>query len=274
MSVLIVTLFGCTESGDVPAYLHLSDYVVHTKAGEGSASHKITDAWVFVNGRSLGAYQLPAILPVIAEGETNVDIFPVIKENGVSAHSLMYPFYTKLDTVIDFDPPQETRIELQTSYHNLLDFKVLEDFEGGHFFTSEIDEDDGTKIEITTTDAFEGTASGKIVLNADNPILEAGWQDFTFPKRGGLAFVELNYKANTSFVIGLRGFKDGIEIKRYDAVVNARDEWNKIYFNFSEYIEPDIFDQYHLVIVGVWTEELNLEEVVINIDNVKLIVQE
>jgi hypothetical protein len=187
----------------------------------------------------------------------------------------MYPFYRKLDTVINFDPPQVVSFDLNTFYHGALDFEIEEDFEGGHFFTEDLDQDDGTKIETVTTDVFEGISSGKIVLTEENKIIEAAWHElFPFPRRGGIAFVELNYKANAPFVIGIRGFKNGLEEKRYDAVVNAREDWNKIYFNFSEYIEPDLFDQYHIVIVGVWTEDLGLEEVEIGIDNVKLIVQE
>lgn len=271
MMLSMVMVLACGEDGEIPAYVELTSYSLSTLPGEGSASHKITDAWLFVEGRSIGAYQLPAEIPILGDGPTKLDIFPVIKENGVQAFSIMYPFYTKMDTVFDLEVAESRRLELSTTYSKDVNFAIIEDFEGSHFFTQEIDGNDGTKIEIDRTDVFEGTSSGKIVLTQQDSIIEAGWHQFFFPGRGGTVFIELDYKCNIPFIVGLRGSKDGTFIKLYENFINTKDTWNKIYFNVSELIEPEVFDQYHPVIVGVRPDNLEEDEAVIHVDNFKLI---
>lgn len=262
---------SCGEDGEVPAYVELSSFNLTTGPGEGSASHKITDAWVFVEGQSIGAYQIPAEVPIIGDGPTKLDIFPVIKENGVQAFSIMYPFYNKMDTLFDLQVAESRPLELSTTYSKDVNFAIIEDFEGSHFFTQEIDGNDGTKIEIDRAEVFEGTGSGKIVLTQKDSTIEAGWHQFFFPGRGGTVFIELDYKCNIPFIIGLRGSKDGGFIKLYENFINTKDTWNKIYFNVSDVIEPEVFDQYHPVIVGVRPINLEEDEAVIHVDNFKLI---
>ncbi|MDX1685832.1 MAG: hypothetical protein R3275_11395 [Saprospiraceae bacterium] len=265
----ILMMIGCQEDGEIPAYLELTDFELVTEIGEGSNSHKITDAWVFVNGNSIGAYQLPSTVPVIGEGSTKLDIFPVIKENGVLAHSIMYPFYKKMTGDYDLIPGEVINLELTTQYEEGLEF-IIEDFDGTHFFTEDIDGNPSTKIEITSDDAFEGN-SGLIVLNEGQEVLEAGWEMAFAPERAEQAFIEINYKTNIPFVVGLIGIKNGAQSKWYEAIINVSEEWNKIYFNVTDIIEPSVFDVVSPVIVGVWSDDIGVDEAVIRIDNFKLI---
>lgn len=266
-----IFLYSCQEDGAVPSFIEIVDYELTTELGEGTDNDKITDAWIFVDGKSLGAYELPSTLPIISDGPVQLDIWPVIKENGVLANSIIYPFYTKMSGTYTFNPEETTKLDLQTTYRDDLTFEVVEDFEGGHFFTDDVDGDPATTITVTSVDAFEGGSSGRIVLNEDNPYLEAGWKDLFYPERAELAWVELNYKTNIPFVIGLRGVKDGMPVGDYNTFINTKNEWNKIYFNFSSLIDPTIFDAAQLVIVAGWTSILDVEEAEILIDNVKFI---
>lgn len=268
-----LALISCKEDGAIPAYIILDEFTVAVEPGEGSASDKITDAWVFVDGQSIGAYQLPAEIPVIADGPTLLDIRPVVKENGIIGNSIMYPFYEKVSGTFDLKPGEKRKIELVTEYLDGLEFAVLEDFEGGHFFTNDIDGDRQTEIVITDEDVFEGENSGRIVLTEENPLLQAGWQDAFTPVRSERAWVELNYKTNIPFIIGLNGARDGVPLSDYTTFVNTKNEWNKIYFNFTSLIDPTVFDVVQLVIVGLWSEGNEVEEAEILIDNVKLIRQ-
>ena len=122
----VLLLLACGKEGEVPAYLSVPAYTLTTTTDEGSASHKITDVWVFVEGQSIGAYQLPSLIPVVGVGPTELDFFPVIKENGILAFSIMYPFYTKTDTVIDLQPNETIELDLTTSYQEDINFAVIE----------------------------------------------------------------------------------------------------------------------------------------------------
>ncbi len=58
----------------LPAYIYIPAFELRTTQGEGSASSAITDVWLTVNGEFLGAYELPARIPVLQTGWTHKPI--------------------------------------------------------------------------------------------------------------------------------------------------------------------------------------------------------
>src|SRR5689334_23258519 len=69
-----------------------------TNASQGTNSSSITDMWLFVDGNLLGAFELPAHIPVLAEGSHTLTIRPGILINGIKGSRGPYPFYTSYDT--------------------------------------------------------------------------------------------------------------------------------------------------------------------------------
>ncbi|HHS95849.1 MAG TPA: hypothetical protein ENJ45_04600, partial [Phaeodactylibacter sp.] len=84
-----------------PAYLHIASYTLSASSTQGGNTHKVTDAWVYVNGNSLGAYQMPVTLPVLETGEVVLEIFPGIKTNGIAELPEIYPFYKRDSIAIE-----------------------------------------------------------------------------------------------------------------------------------------------------------------------------
>ena len=59
----------------VPAYVHLDKIDLNTQSDEGSKSHKITDAWVYLDDQLVGTFELPSTFPVLTEnGNHNLKI--------------------------------------------------------------------------------------------------------------------------------------------------------------------------------------------------------
>ncbi len=57
---------GCEKKDDaslVPSYLYIEKIGLNTQYEQGTASHKITDAWVYVDETLIGAFELPATIP-------------------------------------------------------------------------------------------------------------------------------------------------------------------------------------------------------------------
>ena len=78
----------------VPSYINIpSIEVVTDLTNEGSNSHKITDAWVYFDNNLQGVYPLPASFPVLLSGKQNISIKAGIKNNGIAATRVKYPFY-------------------------------------------------------------------------------------------------------------------------------------------------------------------------------------
>jgi hypothetical protein len=51
-----------------------ADVSLNTSASEGSASHKITDAWVYVDDQLVGVWEVPSKIPALEAGEHTVKV--------------------------------------------------------------------------------------------------------------------------------------------------------------------------------------------------------
>src|SRR5688572_31891479 len=71
---------------DTPSYLKINKIVLDPRKNStetyGTASNNITDAWVFVNGKLIGTFELPASIPVLESGSAKVEILPGIYGDG------------------------------------------------------------------------------------------------------------------------------------------------------------------------------------------------
>lgn len=95
--VTLLTYSGCKvldPDEEVPSYLYIKPFEVNVSNPiYGTASDKITDAWVYVDGAFWGIYELPAYIPYFGTDSTRIIIRPGIKQNGISSKRVYYPFY-------------------------------------------------------------------------------------------------------------------------------------------------------------------------------------
>ncbi|MDR0368011.1 MAG: hypothetical protein LBH82_02580 [Bacteroidales bacterium] len=88
--------FSCNSDIDIPSYIYIEnvDFKVRDRERQGTESHNIPFIFLSVDGTEIGYYQLPALVPVIADGQTNITVKPGIRLNGLSQQRVDYPFYT------------------------------------------------------------------------------------------------------------------------------------------------------------------------------------
>ena len=262
---------GCEQEEPIPAYLYVTPFTITTNpAIQGTGSANITEVWVTVDEVFLGVYALPAEIPVLAQGPTEVRLEAGIKENGLAATPDIYLFYEPVELSVDLQPAQTDTLRPATRYLPETRFGFVEDFEGdSRIFTQLLQGDTG--LVRTQEDVFEGQYSGKIVLTEDNPTVElATAAVFTdLLERNPYVFLEVNYKADAPVVFGVIG-RQGIEIIReYDPGFAPRDEWNKIYFNISPVIFNSQLDSYNIALQAFLGESDGPAE--IYVDNIKLV---
>jgi len=226
---------------DIPAYVHVKSFDLTTvNSTQGSASSRITDVWLYQDINFLGAFELPATIPILASGTQNITVFPGIRDNGISALPDIYPFYTIYETEIELEPGVVDSIQPATFYASNTRFMLTpqEGFEGfSHQIQDEIDGNTNTGITISDRDVFDGSASGWAHLDQDNTTLGVGSVFFTeFPPNATSVYMEMNYKTEVELVIGIVGYDVlGQEVySSFTKGVNVKDEWNKIYFNFTD----------------------------------------
>jgi len=58
VTVLIFSACESKHEDGVPSYIHIERIGLVTVDGQGTASHKITDAWVYIDNILIGAFEL------------------------------------------------------------------------------------------------------------------------------------------------------------------------------------------------------------------------
>lgn len=237
----------------VPTYLHIDsfNFVSTDPARHGSISNKITSVWVYYDNVQVGVFDLPANVPVIAEGTRVVQLRAGISYNGMNNYQIRYPFYTFDSMSVTADPGKVKNVSPKTQYSNSVKFEWKEDFETGNSFRKV---DDGLETDtsiVRTTDGgrvFEGAAAGFIYVD-DQHANSQNISNNSFPYASGDVFLELNYKCNIPFEVGLQTtISGGIIVYDYFGGINAKEEWNKIYINLAQFMSENKGNEYRIMI--------------------------
>jgi len=268
-------------SGDqtIPAYIRIDSIGLDTYYfTEGSNSHNITDAWVYLDDNLIGVFELPAIIPILKSGPQNIDIRAGIKLNGISSTRAPYPFYNPIsfDGFELFQDSVRNMGVINTSYQSNLEFAWLEDFEDSGLTLEEISSSD-TAIKRTAPDdpnAFKdehSQYSGIVSLTKEKPIWSATSLDsYPITKQGSSVLLELNFKTNNYFSVGLLIKEYSQFVKIPLVVANHADTWRKIYINLGPNISLHPQGDYFKVVIESELEDAK-SNADIYLDNIKLI---
>ena len=262
--ILVIIASSCqkVDLDGIPTYLKIDRITLDQE----NNNSNITDAWVYINDQLQGVYELPAKFPVLEEGIQNVRIKAGIKSNGIASNRIPYPFYTSYYEDINFTPNKTENTNPIVSYLDSLNF-FLEDFEGI-----------GVNIQVT---AISDTTLLK--LNDDNNYYGAGYLTdslFTFeiatdelkdlPQSGAPVFLEIDYKSNTQFLVGVYVNYPQSVIQKDLLWINPKEEWNKIYVNLTTTISEGINASSFKVFIGM-KRDFELEKNELYFDNLKVV---
>ncbi|MCC6599586.1 MAG: hypothetical protein IT223_02815 [Crocinitomicaceae bacterium] len=255
---LLIFLFvsGCNvinPNEEEPAYIYIDSFRFDTEPGEGSSSQKITELWVYAEEKMIGAFDLPARIPVLGKGATDIRIFAGIKNNGLSATRIRYPFYAPFDTTYSIQGGETFYCKPRFSYFD----EVLvqeKGFESGNFLVP-LGGNQGT-FNVVNNDAlvFEGDRSGIGTLESGQSLLYFKDDQNLDLSGGNTYFLEMNYSCNGRFAVGLLS-TTGITIKKNLAVIINptttginNPQWNKIYIDLGlipqQNASADFFELY------------------------------
>jgi hypothetical protein len=228
------SLFNPDEQ--VPGFIVIESLEFNSNFAQDTDSEKISEVWVFANSQSVGVFDLPATIPVLRSGETNISVRAGIKNNGIATTRISYPFYEPYDLVIDVQPYSFDTIIPEFTYKESANLVISDSFENGTLFTPTDASNVGIEL-VENEDSFEGS-SGKVLIDGDNSFFEAETNEVPL-NSGKQIWAELDYKCNNTFAIGLVAVAGDDESKSLALIVNpTTDEnnvarWNKIYVELS-----------------------------------------
>lgn len=280
-SILItLVLFSCKKDDLTPSWLIISEIQLQTDEGtEGPNSNAITDAWIYLDNVPFGVYSLPARIPVLEEGEHELIIYAGIKQNGISATRIKYPFYTRYDTKVNFVKEQETTVSPLVYYKSNVQFELKEDFEdvGVDFQKDPISD---TNIVLITSAAYPdivkyGNNCGRIELSESDSIYKGFTNTTMNLPRNEDVFLEIDYMNSNSIATNVIAKNAGGTAEHPPVfILNGQDSdnmiWKKIYINLTEDVSSEInATSYELYLLALLDPENSSG--VIYLDNIKVL---
>ncbi|WP_317896705.1 hypothetical protein [Aurantibacillus circumpalustris] len=234
--VLFIQLFllnSCKKykEADPSFFLKSKTISVTTNPLQGTSSNKITDLWVYTDGKFQGVYPVGNLIPISSkENGTKINVFAGIKNNGISDTRIFYPFFNFL-TIDTFVAAGKTiERDFTFNYKNVTTFTWTENFDSGSAISVKKELDAVFEI-VSGAESFENK-SLKVTLFPDSGIagrLQSSSDGFFLPTGTGDVFLELNYKCNTPVTIGLTD-----DVQRMPAItLNPQEVWNKTYIQLS-----------------------------------------
>ena len=250
MAFLGISLAGCDEEEPIPAYVYIDEIALQTnQPTQGASAQDIVDAWVYIDGKLIGAFELPTRVPILSTGKHTLTVVPGIKKNGLFDQRVTYPFYQPYEQEVDLIPAAIDTVLPQVVYRPNITFSWLEDFEDNAVSIEKSGSNTTADSLFITDDAahvfdFDGVTnrySGQAIIPGGFQIFEnATVQLFDLPRKGTEVYLELNFKCNTEFVVGVYpitgSFINGVPIVNFYSTVDAAGEmqWKKAYVSLKE----------------------------------------
>jgi hypothetical protein len=239
-ALLLISAAGCKKLNpeeEIPSYIHIDaiDLNVTNPNVQGTASHKITDAWVYVDNQILGAYELPCTLPVLAEGNHHILVRAGVKMNGSTVLRAIYPYYKGWEADVNLTRGVKSTLEPVVEYFSGINFGTtfMEDFDGnGNSFVR--DANISAYVLDTSYGAFEGE-SGFIYLNSTDTIEFIGRSTTAFPMVANTeVWLEMNYRSNDVITVGVSTPDNSISWAA--ANIFPSSDWTKVYIRLNDAI--------------------------------------
>ena len=144
----ILSFSACNPKLEIPSYLYIDSVSFSCLESQGSASCRIPDIRVVVNGDDRGSYELPATVPILQTGNSQIRLWAVVYKNGLPQQRVVNYLYSLYETNIVLRSGQIDTLRPSFSYADGTQFYLNEDFEsaGNKFMAS-------GKAFSTTTDS-------------------------------------------------------------------------------------------------------------------------
>lgn len=257
MSVLFrVSMFLCwlicqsceliNRDEEIPSYIAIDTIRLNANTAlQGSASSKITDAWIYVDDQLVGAFELPCKIPVLAAGEHKISIGAGVMVNGLTALRAPYPFYRFYsENSIPLMEGEIREINPVVTYFDSLQFAFMANFDDLSGSKLEAAGASDTTIALTSNPehVFEGAGSMLAALYRDSGFIEFQMVEAVeLPKQGTTVYLELNYKTTHILNVGLKAnYISSGTVSAPLVSLYPSTEWNKIYINLTRQVSQQI----------------------------------
>lgn len=278
ITIILFSFNSCDKNtkAEVPAFLYVDSIEIKiNKASEGAPTHNITELWVYSDGKAVGVFNKGELIPIIIDDYKNpkIEIFAGIRANGSRSEIETYYLLNEILINKPLIPGEIDTISAVFQYEPDTKFVFVEDFENGNIFLKDLDGDKNTNIVNSSIDPATGKLCGRIELTEDKSVIAvtSSQEYFDLPKNtGNKVYLEIDYKNNTEFYIGIIGKEfDGTSHKVDIIFLKQKEDWNKLYLNLTNTIQNSALNSYQIYFRANHNDENTTS--VIQLDNIKLL---
>jgi hypothetical protein len=248
---LVPFLFlNCIKEQEKVSWLKIEKWMLEANPlaeyPQGELTHDFDQVFLNMNGKVLGAFELPAKVPVLAEGVQNFILIPGIVNNGINETKKRYPFVENYQ--VDFELVLEDTVTMQpvTRYYENTKF-LIEDFEipspDQNKPSQYLENDQTSNAKMYRDNDPEilqwGNYFGRVDLNDEDSLFVA-FTTFgeSWPKQNSEVYLELDFMISNSFLTTVLSFGNNTFYEDINVQVMPRNEteWRKIYIELREIV--------------------------------------
>jgi hypothetical protein len=232
---------------EIPSFIQIDSFVMEDNvlADEGSLSHDIRDAWVFIDDEMIGIYELPARIPILESGIHKLTVGPGIFVSTNSTNRDNYAFYNAhIDQNFNLIAGETQFVTPVSSYRDpgsTYAYEVIDDFES---VIVQIDSFNGSQVPIIQTQdkgfVFEGSGSGLVSIKSTDSLAFFKTPTVELIGDGKLTYLEIDYYSDYTFTIYGRAINTGYQNETFELLnlkptTDEEDEkeWKKAYINIT-----------------------------------------
>ena len=276
LTTLLVT--ACVEEADeLPAFVSVDAFELVTGQGEGAATSDIREVWAFVGGNFLGAYDLPARIPLYESGTTEVELRAGVHKDGRSVTPEPYEFYAPVVRTLDLEPGMTTALgTLPLRYADGIRFGFIEDFEDGEAEVFTVEAVGEAPILAQGQIVRSGNFAGTYSLTDSIPLVEFQSEQVfrELLRTRQYVYLELDYRSDVPTQTGVVPVNGPVGVTPlFDAGFRGRDTWTKLYIDLTPVIgqlESQRATDYRVGLTSLILEEGQTSGTVY-LDNLKLL---
>lgn len=277
---VIFFLSGCVKNNPEPVWLEINEWTLQSNPNatddQGEMTHNFSEAWVYVDNKVIGVFELPCKIPVLVSGDAKVQLYPAVRNNGIAATKKIYPFVEPyVINSMNFVPGQTYTFQPTTKYAANCNFWI-EDFDAGSVKIQTDNNFSNASLQIESLSAISLTGDyGHIALSPTDSLWVGITTDaLTLPK-GKEIYLEIDYRNTNPLLTGVRAFNiSGGSTDNDNVTVKAQKEdnlqWKKIYIDLKEIVSYSqtaaSFKQYFKTLLPP-----NVALADIYLDNIKII---
>lgn len=242
---------------------------------------RITDAWVYVNSKYIGTYELPAkripIIPNEDGSAATVWIDAGVYVDGIRTQRVAYPFYSRSTHSVQFIKGQTAKL---TPSYKFTPTKVLveDGFEGVTGFAIKKGKESTVPLEfVANTDNYPENGEQYAIMRAAKDSVETLQMlqtDSTVIPSYKPTYLEMSYKCSMPIGVGIYVQSTSTHQYIYGLTLNATaNQWKRVYVYLGDEMYPESYSHetgslFQFVILG---KSDGAQEHFIAVDNLRLV---